>query len=339
MAKRPLRTCVLALCVAMPASVIAADTAPAPAAKPDLTLDVYAQPARLVDIGGGRRLNLRCSGPLAAARTVLLEAGFGGDSMAWARVQPLLATRVRVCSYDRAGYGFSDGGPLPRSVEAETTDLHALVHAAELPLPMVIVGHSLGSNIARRYDQRYPDDVAGLVLVDPPPQHVGKFSPHYQAQETAMLPQVLAAYRRCEQGARDGRLADPPPDLKQCLRGPNPIFSDKLNAAVRASKSRPEFWQTVITGSQAKAALFNDAVDPGEKHGKPVIVLTAVDAYADAAPAIRDALQPAQEATHTALVKTSGQGKRVLVKGASHDIQIDKPDSVVDAITDLIAAH
>ena len=164
-------------------------------------------------------------------------------------------------------------------------------------------------------------------------------APEYQKQETEMLPQVLAAYRQCEQGARDGRLADPPPELRQCLRGPNPLFSDKLNAAVRASKSRPEFWQTVITGSQAKATLFDDAVDPAEKHGKPVVVLTAVDAYADAPPAIRDALRPAQVATHKALVKTSAQGKRVLVKGASHDIQIDKPDTVVDAITDMVAAH
>ncbi|MDR7133075.1 pimeloyl-ACP methyl ester carboxylesterase [Lysobacter niastensis] len=335
--KRPLRTCVLALCVAIPASVIAADSSAPP--KPDLTLDIYAEPARLVEIGGGRRLNLRCSGPQSPTRTVLLEAGFGGDSMAWARVQPLLAAQLRVCSYDRAGYGFSDGGPLPRSVEAETADLHALVHAAQLSLPMVIVGHSLGSNIARRYDQRYPDDVAGLVLIDPPPQQVGKFSAQYQKQETEMLPQVLAAYRQCEQGARDGRLVDPPPELKQCLRGPNPLFSDKLNAAVRASKSRPEFWQTVITGSEAKATLFDDAVDPGEKHGKPVVVLTAVDAYAEAPPQIRDALQPAQEATHKALVKTSGQGKRVLVRGASHDIQIDKPATVVDAITDVISTH
>src|SRR5688572_33443005 len=98
---------------------------------PDLTLDVYAQPARLVGIGGGRRLNLRCSGPQAATRTVLLEAGFGGDSMAWARVQPLLAKQARVCSYDRAGYGFSDGGPLPRSVDTEVSDLHALGRRSE----------------------------------------------------------------------------------------------------------------------------------------------------------------------------------------------------------------
>ena len=86
--------------MAMPVSVIAADSAPAPAPKPDLTLDVYAQSARMVDIGGGRRLNLRCSGPQAAARTVLLEAGFGGDSMAWARVQPLLAKHGRADMLD-----------------------------------------------------------------------------------------------------------------------------------------------------------------------------------------------------------------------------------------------
>jgi pimeloyl-ACP methyl ester carboxylesterase len=336
---RSLQAGMLALCVTIPATVMAADSAPNPP-KPDPALDVYAQPARLVDIGGGRRLNLRCSGPEAGSRTVLLEAGFGGDSMAWARVQPLLARQARVCSYDRAGYGFSDGGPLPRSVEAETGDLHALVRAAELPLPMVIVGHSLGSNIARLYDQRYPDDVAGLVLVDPPPQHVGRFSPEYEAEEAAMLPQVLAAYRRCEQGAREGRLADPPPELKKCLRGPNPLFSDQLNAAVLASKSRPEFWQTVITGSQAKATLFDQPVDPAEKHtGKPVVVLTAVEAYAEAPAEIRKALRSAQEATHQALVKTSEHGERVLVKGASHDIQVDKPDTVVEAVSGVIAAH
>ena len=67
--------------------------------------------------------------------------------------------------------------------------------------------------------------------------------------------------------------------------------------------------------------------------------MTAVDAYADAPPAIRDALQPAQQVTHKALVKTSGQGRRVLVKGASHDIQIDRPDSVVDAVSNVAAAH
>jgi pimeloyl-ACP methyl ester carboxylesterase len=103
----------------------AADLAPPIA---DLSLDVYAEPARLVDIGGGRRLNLRCSG--GGTPTVILESGQGMSSMAWRKLQPLAAKTRRVCAYDRAGLGFSDAGPLPRSAQAEADDLYALVGAA-----------------------------------------------------------------------------------------------------------------------------------------------------------------------------------------------------------------
>ncbi|MBF6026036.1 alpha/beta fold hydrolase [Lysobacter niastensis] len=334
----------LALCALVSSSAMAASDAGDATSKPalpqpDPALDVYAQAARLVDIGGGRRLNLRCNGP-EAATTVVLEAGFGADSLSWSRLQPLLAGSMRVCSYDRAGYGFSDGGPLPRDIDAEVADLHALVRAASLRAPFVLVGHSLGSNIARLYDRQHPQDVAALVLVDPPPQGIAAFSPEYQAREKAMLPQMLKAYRDCEQGAKAGTLAkDPPPELKACLRGPDPRYSDRLNAAIRESKLRPGFWDTVISGSEAKAALFEPSVSGSERHGsKPLVVLSAVDAYAGAPPPIRDALQPAQAATHRALVATSSRGRLVEVKGSTHDIQMDQPGIVADAVRSVIAS-
>src|SRR5664279_478354 len=141
------RRCAAALLLAsFAAGSTAAETAGAPA--PDPALDAYARPASLVDIGG-RKLNLRCSG--SGAPTVILESGANADSLTWFKVQPLLARSTTVCSYDRAGYGFSDDGPMPRDIDADSADLHALIHAAHLALPAILVGHSLGTNIVRRY--------------------------------------------------------------------------------------------------------------------------------------------------------------------------------------------
>lgn len=327
-----LAACLLA-CVPSLACV-AADT-PAPAA-PDARLDAYASPGKRVDIGDGRHLNLRCSGE--GASTVVLEAGFGADSMAWAAVQPLLATHARVCAYDRAGYGFSDAGPLPRNVEAEAADLHALVHAAHLATPVVLVGHSIGSNIVRIYDQRHPQDVAALVLVDPPPQGLADTAPDYARAEAAMAPAMLQAYRACAQGANEGKLAAPPPELQSCLRPPNPAWSERLNAAVRTYKSSPAFWQTILSASEAKIGMFDAPVPADETHGdKPLVVVTATDAYAGADPATREVLQAAQARTHEALVATSTAGRHVTRTGTSHDIQLEAPQAVADAVLSVLA--
>src|SRR3954454_13473056 len=117
------------------------------------SLAIYARPATLVDVGDGRKLNLRCSGE--GAPVVMLESGATADSMAWHKVQPSIAKGTRVCAYDRAGFGFSDDGPLPRDLDADAKDLHALIHAAKIATPVVLVGHSLGTNIVRRYAEEY----------------------------------------------------------------------------------------------------------------------------------------------------------------------------------------
>ncbi|HVI57923.1 MAG TPA: alpha/beta hydrolase [Luteimonas sp.] len=323
------------LLACLPAFACAAADAPA---KPGNDLDVYATPGERVDIGGGRHLDLRCSGE--GAPTVVLEAGFGADSMAWAKLQPLLAAHVRTCAYDRAGYGFSDAGPLPRDLDAEVADLHALIHAARMATPVVLVGHSIGSNLARRYDQRHPDDVAALVLVDPPPQGLAETAPDYAKADAAMAPAMLQAYRACEQGAKEGSLGSPKPprELQGCLRPPNPAWSERLNAAVRASKSSPAFWQTILSASEAKIGLFDAPVPADETHGdKPLVVVTATDAYDDAEPADRKALQAAQERTHAALAATSTAGRRVEVAGTSHDVQLDAPGKVADAVLSVLS--
>jgi pimeloyl-ACP methyl ester carboxylesterase len=105
-----------------------------------------------VDVGGFR-LHLNCIG--RGAPTVVLESGAGDFSFDWALVQPSVAELTRVCSYDRAGYGWSDPGPTPRTLEQLALELHALLERAGEKQPIVLVAHSFGGLIARTYPSRY----------------------------------------------------------------------------------------------------------------------------------------------------------------------------------------
>ena len=132
-----------------------------------------------VDIGG-RALFISCAG--TGSPTVVLEAGGGNAADTWASVQPEVARFTRVCSYDRAGLGQSDPAPSGvRTVQDSVDDLHALLAAADISGPIVLAGHSFGGLIARLYASQYPDDVAGVVLVDGMP-------PDLPASGLALLP-------------------------------------------------------------------------------------------------------------------------------------------------------
>src|SRR5262249_31931320 len=125
--------------------------------------DIGAPPGRLIDVGG-RKLHARCTG--AGAPTVVLEAGRSAFAMDWALVQPEIARTNRVCSYDRAGHGWSDPGGAD-TAERAVADLHALLQAVGEKPPYVLVGASRGGLFVRLYDVRYPGEVTGMVLVDP----------------------------------------------------------------------------------------------------------------------------------------------------------------------------
>lgn len=297
--------------------------------------DSYAQPGSLVTLAGGRQLNLRCSGK--GPQTVMLEAGSHADSTTWFRLQPLLATSARVCSYDRAGYGFSGAGPLPRNLDADVSDLRELVHRAGLKTPLVLAGHSLGSNIARRYAQRYPADIAGLVLIDPPAQDIAAFAPAWARSETAMNARRFDFIRLCEAGAEKHLLPSPLPELRSCVAGDDPIASDKVNAAMAACKYKPAFWRTLLSELQDNVVVFGQPVSPDEKHGSlPLIVLTAAGTYADAPKEVRRSLEAARDRTQAAIVATSTHGERVLVANTSHNIQVDQPEAVAKAVAKVL---
>ena len=126
-------------------------------------LNTHPAPGQLVDIGG-HRLHLWCTGE--GSPVVVLEAGAGGSSLQWNRVQPEVARTTRVCAYDRGGLGWSDLGPTPRSAARIIDELHILLATAGVSGPYILTGHSAGGLYMRLYASTYPTDVAGMVLVE-----------------------------------------------------------------------------------------------------------------------------------------------------------------------------
>jgi len=121
--------------------------------------------AVLVD---GREFAIQCEGE--GAPTVVMDTGLGASSEAWSEVADGLRETVRVCTFDRAGYGGSDPGPMPRTPAANAEDLNLALAAAGVNRPFVLVGHSLGGVNAQAFWRAYPEALAGLVLLDSPPR-------------------------------------------------------------------------------------------------------------------------------------------------------------------------
>lgn len=142
----------------------------------------YPPPGRLVDVGG-YRLHINCTG--TGSPTVVIEAGLGDWSTGWGLVQSEVSRSTRVCTYDRAGWGWSDAGPLPRDAAQFATELHTLMQNAGIPGPYVLVGHSLGGFTVRMYVHDYPSEVAGVVLIDSmSPEHFAQSQVEAQSQES-----------------------------------------------------------------------------------------------------------------------------------------------------------
>ncbi len=123
----------------------------------------YPPPGQMVDVGG-YRLHINCTG--TGSPTVVIDAGLGDWSTAWSVVQAGVAKTTRVCTYDRAGMGWSEPGPLPRDARQFAKELHTLLQNAHIPGPYILAGHSLGGLPVRVFAQAYPSEVAGVVLIN-----------------------------------------------------------------------------------------------------------------------------------------------------------------------------
>lgn len=298
----------------------------------------YARPQHLVDIGGGRHLNIYCIG--TGSPTVVLELGLGVMSIYnWRKVQPVLAQRTRVCAYERAGYGFSDPGPLPRDAAAVASDLHALLQKGHIPAPYVLVGHSSGGFFARMYADRYRPEVAGLVLIDPDEEDTAGFDAIYgKALGDAQTAQFEKMLEACADKARLHKLTI----HDMCAGKRDPSVSEAIHEANEKHVFAPGFWDAWLSEMKSANADSREIIAEQRDYGRlPFIVLMAADSEEDNLNYGATKAQVAraialEKKVHAADAAHSEIGVSCVVPNTGHFIQLEKPNAVIDAVLDAV---
>lgn len=294
-----------------------------------LSREVYERPDRLVTLPDHRRLNLRCMG--RGSPTVILESGFGASSQGWGMTQPRIAAQTRVCAYDRAGYGFSDPGPMPRDGAAIARDLDNGLKAAGVSGPLVVVGHSAGGLYARLFAARRPKDVVGLVFVDTSVEHQTERFQTVFGPKAGSLDGLQRRVLRCQKLTTDLRTATDDVELLACA----PVT---LDPHARQVALRPATWQTQ---SSELDNLFTTTSDEVDRIGSllkdvPAIVLTAGKSDGVAA-GPDDPGAMVWEQMHHKLAAGFLRGDQRVVK-SSHLMMNDRADVVAGAVIELVRA-
>jgi CubicO group peptidase (beta-lactamase class C family) len=285
----------------------------------------YLAPGHLVDVGG-YRLHLFCMGENTDGRpTVILEAGLGATSSAWAWIQPEVAKSTRVCAYDRAGLGWSDPSPEPRDAQHIAADLHTLLQNAQTPGPYVLVGWSYGGLYMRAYADQYREEVAGLVLLDSSSPDQCTSTPGGQAQcaSNARIYSIAPALARLGIMRVMG--------LFQPASGLPAPQSEALLASFSATKD----WDAQSAEFLASPATNTQVLSSESLGAIPLFVLTATE---HGTPPELEQLWQGWQTGFTALSTNSVQR---IVPGATHTSLIfDPTDAKVstEAILQVVAA-
>ena len=292
----------------------------------------YPVAGRLVDIGGGRRIQLDCRG--SGAPTVILESGLDTyGSLSWALVHDSIAATSRTCAYSRAGIMWTDAAAGAFDSKAVIEDLHDALTKAGEPAPFVIVGHSLGGPYALIYTGMYPAEVAGLVFVDA--SHPEQFPRLREATgnsmeaPTGMLSAVAAlSWTGVMRLIPIGAPSNLPP---AAVRAHHAFLSTSFGPALRELKA--------ISSTLEVAGEHRQLAD------RPLVVLTAMapspEAVLKSARMTRDQderRRVAWKALHDEEATWSTRSRHELVPDATHYIQFDRPDIVVRAVREVIGA-
>ncbi len=297
----------------------------------------FPQEGRSVDVGG-YRLNLRCTG--AGSPTVILEGGLGVSAIGWKAVQSRIETFTHVCSYDRAGTGWSDPGPRPRTSFQMVKELHALLRNAGVAPRYVLVGHSLGGFNVRVYSGQYPDEVAGVVLVDASSEEAEAHAPpSMKKAQDAMKAQWRQWLTYAPILFRFGI-------GRQFLKR---SWGEKiLPPGFQSEFAYLQFQTKELETNADELDSFEEDAKEARQSGSlgdiPLIVLTAgrgpSAAEVPAGTSIKDLEDYHQmwvNDLQVRLVHLSTHGKQIIIPDSGHMIPMEKPMAVVSAVREICA--
>lgn len=302
-------------------------------------------PGRLVDVGG-HRLHLHCAGHGSPA--VVFDAALGASSLSWTLVQPEVARITRACSYDRAGFGWSDAGPMPRTAGRAAEELYLLLQRAGIEPPYILVGHSFGGLVMRIFAARHTDLTAGLVLVDPAhPEEWLEPGAHERRQ-------IERGRRLCRHGATAARLGIA--RIVAALVNAGALTPARALAAIvsRGGLSRADeeilapLWKLP---PEARIPLRRIWTEPKFYEALGSQIETICESAAEVGAAGLQALahlplvviasgsgSDRRLRLHEALARRSSQGRLVTAHDSGHWVPLDQPAAVIAAVSEMVAA-
>src|SRR5215203_3142213 len=288
----------------------------------------YPALGEMVDVGG-YNLHLNCTGEAGGAPTVVMDSGLGGTVLDWQLVQPELAKSTRVCTYDRAGMGWSDSGDQPRTSRQIVKELHTLLGNAGVRGPYVLVGHSFGGTNMQVYASQYLDEVAGMVLVDSALEDEKAVALTQSLQPSPLYMKIYATIGLTR--------------LPYTLGGETSgLTSPELEDEQAAISSHRRHVFAVADETSSLEESFNEnRTDPMSLGDKPLMVLTAGSvqlAGTGLSQEQMNLIDKLHSESQASLTQRSENAKQISIEDSGHYIQVEQPDLVTDAIRQVVEA-
>lgn len=283
----------------------------------------FLAPGQLTE-SGGYMLHIHCVGE--GSPTVILESGLGGTSLDWSLVQPALADTTRVCSYDRAGLGWSEPNPanIARTSQQIAGELHTLLTNTGITGPYVLVGLSAGGMHVERFANQYPDEVLGLILVDPTP---ARLMAGFSDQEREVLLPSLTQFNLIQKLEPFGLLRLLPLPGSEALAN----LPEETREVIRAVNLKTGATTALYEEAAGfEASIMQIASLPSLPQQIPLTVIW------HGIPAEPLELEPLAEAALRELTERSEYGRFVIVEDSGHYITFDRPDVVIAEIKALL---